>query len=88
MYLKGRVKRGKYSRENHEETIEVFVDYKSGKRTLDTACRELYRLAGLEPKVSEALLETLKRLSVKEIRSFWLPEYERLIAGKKTIEDK
>lgn len=81
--------------ENHDEIIEVFVDYKLGHRTLDTAAAELKRLAGFEEGVAKALLKPMKRMNVIDIRSYWLPgserfhdHYRKKMGGNKPLDDK
>lgn len=55
--------------ENHDEVIEVFTDYKTGMRTLATATAAMKKL-GFEEGVARALLKSMKRENVIDIRGY------------------
>ena len=55
--------------ENHDEVIEVFTDYKTGMRTLATATAAMKKL-GFEEGVARALLKSMKRENVVDIRGY------------------
>jgi hypothetical protein len=54
--------------EEHDEIIEVFVDFKKGLRTIKTATAEMVKL-GFHEGVATALLRDMKKHDVTEIRN-------------------
>tara|TARA_R110000868_G_scaffold198328_3_gene444653 strand:+ start:1938 stop:2225 length:288 start_codon:yes stop_codon:yes gene_type:complete len=54
--------------EEHDDIIEVFIDYKKGLRTLKTATAEMVRL-GFSADVAYAMLKSMKKHNVIDIRN-------------------
>ena len=54
--------------EEHDDIIEVFVDYKKGLRTIQTATAEMVKM-GFTEGVAIALLRDMKRHNVVDIRN-------------------
>ena len=72
--------------ENHDEVIEVFTDYKTGMRTLATATAAMKKL-GFEEGVARALLKSMKRENVIDIRGY-SKEIPRLAEGRKRWKER
>jgi hypothetical protein len=54
--------------EEHDDIIEVFIDYKKGLRTRKTAVAEMIRL-GFEEGVAQAMLSAMRKHGVADIRN-------------------
>jgi len=72
--------------ENHDDVIEVFADYKTGMRTLETATAELKKL-GFEAGVARAMLKSMKRENVIDIRGY-SKEPKRLAEGRRRWKER
>jgi len=66
--------------QENEEIIEIFVDFRRGLRTLDTASKALEKYGFVKP-VAEVLLKSMKRDNVIDIRGY-LKMPEKLLRGK------
>tara|TARA_R100000935_G_scaffold17039_1_gene33659 strand:+ start:6370 stop:6612 length:243 start_codon:yes stop_codon:yes gene_type:complete len=56
--------------ETHDEVIEAICDFNKGWTNLDSASKELGKLAGLSPDVSAALLKGMKQNNITQIRGY------------------
>lgn len=54
--------------EEHDDIIEVFIDYKKGLRTLKTATAEMVKM-GFEEGVARAMLTAMRKHNVTDIRN-------------------
>lgn len=54
--------------EEHDEIIEVFIDYKKGLRTQKTATAEMMKL-GFEEGVARAMLSAMRKHGIIDIRN-------------------
>jgi hypothetical protein len=65
--------------EEHDDIIEIIVDYKMGFYSKRNAIRQLGKL-GFEPGISEAMLSAMKKDNVVDIRGY-VKTPERLKRG-------
>lgn len=54
--------------EEHDDIIEVFIDYRKGLRTVHTATAEMVKL-GFEEGVARALLSSMRKHNISDIRN-------------------
>lgn len=65
--------------EEHDDIIEIIVEYKKGFYSKQNAIRQLGKL-GFEPGISEAMLSAMKKDNVVDIRGY-VKTPERLKRG-------
>ena len=54
----------------HRQAIEDMVDYKRGLRSLKTGTKALSESTGLSPDIAEALLKSMNKDNVTQIRGY------------------
>lgn len=55
--------------EDHDEVIEIIVDYKKGFYSKQNAIRQLVK-RGFEPSIAEVMLMSMKKDNVVDIRGY------------------
>jgi len=63
------------------ELVELMVEYKKGWANLENTVRDMGKLTGLTPEVCKALLRSIKRNNVTQIRGY-SKEPQRLLEAK------
>lgn len=63
------------------ELVELMIEYKKGWANLENTVRDMRKMTGLTPEVCKALLSSIKRHNVVEIRGY-SKEPKELIEGK------
>jgi hypothetical protein len=67
--------------------VEIMVDYKRGLRNIKTASAALALHTGIMPEFGEALLKSMSRNNVTQIRGY-TKEPEKLKKGKKGLSNE
>ena len=63
------------------ELVELMIEYKKGWANLENTVRDMRKMTGLTPEVCKALLQSIKRHNVVEIRGY-SKEPKELVEGK------
>ena len=63
------------------ELVELMIEYKKGWANLENTVRDMQKMTGLTPAVCKALLGSIKRHNVVDIRGY-SKEPKELVEGK------
>ena len=70
------------------ELVELMVEYKKGWANLENTVRDMQKMTGLTPEVCKALLHSIKRNNVTQIRGFSKePEYLKEAKARKRKQE-
>lgn len=70
--------------EDHDEVIEIIVDFKKGFYSKQNAIRQLVK-RGFEPSIAEVMLMSMKKDNVVDIRGY-SKQPPHLLKGSETLK--